>query len=126
MTPIGLVSELIGVAGEEEIFPEKSAEAYAREHVIENPKMLSSAANLTSSSTVDAADNSVRKKVAERSRWAGIPAVKNDQVYDIKSPIILQPRPAALTMRIPANVTGHSGDRDRFAHGHHAGVSFVL
>jgi len=29
-------------------------------------------------------------------------------------------------MRIPANVTGHSGDRDRFAHGHHAGVSFVL
>jgi len=29
-------------------------------------------------------------------------------------------------LRIPANVTGHSGDRDRFAHGHHAGVSFVL
>ncbi|PSF11975.1 hypothetical protein C7H09_05310 [Marinobacter fuscus] len=29
-------------------------------------------------------------------------------------------------MRIPANVTGHSGDRDRFAHGHHAGVDFVL
>jgi hypothetical protein len=28
--------------------------------------------------------------------------------------------------RIPANVTGHSGDRDRFAHGHHAGVGFVL
>ena len=30
------------------------------------------------------------------------------------------------SLRIPANVTGHSGDRDRFAHGHHAGVSFVL
>ena len=29
-------------------------------------------------------------------------------------------------VRIPANVTGHSGDRDRFAHGHHAGVDFVL
>lgn len=29
-------------------------------------------------------------------------------------------------VRIPANVTGHSGDRDRFAHGHHAGESFVL
>ena len=29
-------------------------------------------------------------------------------------------------VRIPVNVTGHSGDRDRFAHGHHAGVSFVL
>jgi len=33
---------------------------------------------------------------------------------------------AAAGLRIPANVTGHSGDRDRFAHGHHAGVSFVL
>ena len=35
----------------------------------------------------------------------------------------------ALTVsmvRIPANVTGHSGHRDRFAHGHHAGVGFVL
>jgi hypothetical protein len=29
-------------------------------------------------------------------------------------------------VRIPANVTGHSGDRDRFAHGHHTGVGFVL
>jgi len=30
-----------------------------------------------------------------------------------------------VLVRIPANVTGHSGDRDRFAHGH-AGVGFVL
>ena len=29
------------------------------------------------------------------------------------------------TVRIPANVTGHYGDRDRFAHGLHAGESFV-
>ena len=29
-------------------------------------------------------------------------------------------------LRIPANVTGHSGDRDRFAHGLHAGTGFVL
>ncbi|TDV87348.1 hypothetical protein BDK62_1387 [Halomonas alkaliantarctica] len=30
-----------------------------------------------------------------------------------------------MPVRIPANVTGHSGDRDRFAHGLHAGESFV-
>ncbi|WP_336275327.1 hypothetical protein [Vreelandella indica] len=30
-----------------------------------------------------------------------------------------------LPVRIPANVTGHSGDRDRFAHSLHAGESFV-
>ena len=34
--------------------------------------------------------------------------------------------PLLWTLRIPANVTGHSGDRDRFAHGHHTGVGFVL
>ena len=32
----------------------------------------------------------------------------------------------ALLLRIPASVTGHSGHRDRFAHGHRAGVGFVL
>jgi len=31
----------------------------------------------------------------------------------------------AVLVRIPANVTGHYGDRDRFAHGLHAGESFV-
>jgi hypothetical protein len=42
-------------------------------------------------------------------------------------PLVLAGCEAPLNlMRIPANVTGHSGDRDRFAHGHHAGVSFVL
>lgn len=30
-----------------------------------------------------------------------------------------------IPLRIPANVTGHYGDRDRFAHGLHAGESFV-
>ena len=33
---------------------------------------------------------------------------------------------AEVALRIPANVTGHSGDRDRFAHGLHAGTGFVL
>ena len=31
----------------------------------------------------------------------------------------------SYSVRIPANVTGHYGDRDRFAHGLHAGESFV-
>jgi hypothetical protein len=32
---------------------------------------------------------------------------------------------AKVHLRIPANVTGHYGDRDRFAHGLHAGESIV-
>jgi len=37
------------------------------------------------------------EKVAQRDGWSNINAVKNNQLFEIKSPIILQPGPAALT-----------------------------
>jgi iron complex transport system substrate-binding protein len=36
-------------------------------------------------------------KVAARNGWAEVPAVKNAQIFEIKSADILQPGPAALT-----------------------------
>ena len=33
----------------------------------------------------------------EREGWAAIPAVQKNYIYEIKSPLILQPGPAALT-----------------------------
>ena len=42
------------------------------------------------------------EKVAARPGWAGIAAVRNDQLFEIKSPIILQPGPAALTDGVAA------------------------
>jgi iron complex transport system substrate-binding protein len=35
--------------------------------------------------------------VAARAGWAEVPAVRNGELHEIKSPIILQPGPAALT-----------------------------
>jgi iron complex transport system substrate-binding protein len=35
--------------------------------------------------------------VAARAGWQAIPAVRDTQLFEIKSPIILQPGPAALT-----------------------------
>jgi len=35
--------------------------------------------------------------VAARAGWAQVPAVRDGALYEIKSPIILQPGPAALT-----------------------------
>jgi iron complex transport system substrate-binding protein len=35
--------------------------------------------------------------VAARDGWADVPAVRNVQLFEIKSPDILQPGPAALT-----------------------------
>ena len=34
---------------------------------------------------------------AERPGWAGVPAVRDGALFEIKSPLILQPGPAALT-----------------------------
>ncbi len=37
------------------------------------------------------------ENVAARPGWDAIPAVRDGQLFEIKSPIILQPGPAALT-----------------------------
>jgi iron complex transport system substrate-binding protein len=37
--------------------------------------------------------------------WSEIPAVRNNRIVEIKSPIILQPGPAALTDGLDAIVT---------------------
>ena len=37
------------------------------------------------------------EKVAARAGWDAIPAVRDGQLFEVKSPIILQPGPAALT-----------------------------
>lgn len=34
--------------------------------------------------------------IRERAGWAAVPAVQNDQIYEVPSPLILQPGPAAL------------------------------
>ncbi|HKN77836.1 MAG TPA: cobalamin-binding protein, partial [Lysobacter sp.] len=34
---------------------------------------------------------------AARAGWANVPAVRDGELHEIKSPIILQPGPAALT-----------------------------
>ncbi|MEL6103539.1 MAG: cobalamin-binding protein, partial [Pseudomonadota bacterium] len=36
-------------------------------------------------------------KIAARPGWDAIPAVRGNRIFEIKSPLILQPGPAALT-----------------------------
>ena len=44
-------------------------------------------------------------KIRQRPGWDAIPAVRNDRIVEIKSPIILQSGPAALTDGLDAIVT---------------------
>lgn len=96
ITGIGWVSELIGIAGGEDIFPERAAEPGARERIIENPEDV-----IARQPDIIIGSWCGRKfrpeQVAERPGWADIPAVANNHLYEIKSPLILQPGPAALT-----------------------------
>jgi len=96
ITGIGWVSELIGIAGGEDIFPERAAEPGAKERIIENPEDV-----IQRQPDIIIGSWCGRKfrpeQVAERPGWGEIPAVRNGNLYEIKSPLILQPGPAALT-----------------------------
>jgi iron complex transport system substrate-binding protein len=93
---IGWVSELIGIAGGADIFPERAAEAGAKERIIENPEEV-----VEGQPDIIIGSWCGRKfrpdQVAERAGWSAIPAVRDGAVHEIKSALILQPGPAALT-----------------------------
>jgi iron complex transport system substrate-binding protein len=46
----------------------------------------------------------VPEKIRQRPGWSDIPAVRNNRIVEIKSPLILQPGPAALTDGLDAIV----------------------
>lgn len=93
---IGWVSELISVAGGEDIFPERAAEPGARERIIADPQEV-----VERQPDIIIGSWCGRKfrpeQVAQRPGWSAIPAVANNRLHEIKSPLILQPGPAALT-----------------------------
>lgn len=93
---IGWVSELITMAGGEDVFPELAAEPGARERIIADPReVIARAPDIIIGSWCGRKFRP--EQVSERPGWGEIPAVKNGQVHEIKSPLILQPGPAALT-----------------------------
>jgi len=46
----------------------------------------------------------VPDRIRQRPGWSEIPAVRNNRIVEIKSPLILQPGPAALTDGLDAIV----------------------
>jgi len=90
------VSELIGIAGGEDIFPERAAASLAKARILEDPlEVARRAPDIILGSWCGKKFRPER--VAARPGWADIPAVRDGALHEIKSPIILQPGPAALT-----------------------------
>ncbi len=90
------VSELIGIAGGEDCFAEHAQYPDARRRIIADPaEVARRAPDIIIGSWCGKKFRPER--VAARPGWQTIPAVVNNELYEIKSPDILQPGPAALT-----------------------------
>lgn len=96
MSGIRWVCELIRLAGGDDVFPELASESLGKHRIIADGRVV-----------VEAQPDIIigswcgkkfrPEKVAAREGWQAIPAVQNQQLVEIKSPLILQPGPAALT-----------------------------
>lgn len=90
------VSELITIAGGDDIFPELALKSMGRDRVIADARAPAQRApELIVGSWCGKKFRP--EKVAARPGWSEVPAVQHGQLHEIKSCDILQPGPAALT-----------------------------
>ena len=90
------VSELVAIAGGDDIFPERAACSLAKDRILANGiDVIARAPDLILGSWCGKKFRP--EQVAARPGWEAIPAVRDGELHEIKSPVILQPGPAALT-----------------------------
>lgn len=95
ITGIRWVAELVRIAGGDDIYPAHAAEPLAKHRILADPaEVIPHAPDIVFGSWCGKRFRP--EKVAVRPGWDAIPAVRNGDLYEIKSPIILQPGPAAL------------------------------
>ena len=89
------VSELIEAAGGIDVFPELAANKNAKDRIVTAGDVSAAAPDIIIGSWCG--KKFVPSKVAGREGFAQIPAVRDGALHEIKSALILQPGPAALT-----------------------------
>ena len=96
ISAIAWVSELIGIAGGEDCFTELAQESLGKNRIVADPmEVPRRAPDIILGSWCGKKFRPDR--VCARPGWEAIPAVRDGYVREIKSPLILQPGPAALT-----------------------------
>lgn len=105
---IGWVSEWIAIAGGDDVFPGHAAEPAAKNRIVLSEQVIEAQPDIILASWCG---KKVRpEKISQRPGWDDIPAVRNGRIVEIKSPLILQPGPAALTDGLDAIVAAlHPG-----------------
>ncbi|MCF8168937.1 MAG: ABC transporter substrate-binding protein [Rhodoferax sp.] len=96
ISAIRWVSELMGIAGGNDCFPELAVQSLGKNRIIADPAEI-----VRRNPDIIIGSWCGKKfrpeKVAARPGWQSVNAVKNCQLFEIKSADILQPGPAALT-----------------------------
>jgi iron complex transport system substrate-binding protein len=92
---IGWVSELIEAVGGIDVFADRASCKSAKERIVSAEEVISSEPDIIIGSWCGKKFRP--EKLAQRPGFDRIPAVKSGSLHEIKSPLILQPGPAALT-----------------------------
>ena len=95
ITGLKWVSELINIAGGEDIFYKKSLNELAKDRIISEEEVIKENPDIIIGSWCGKKVNF--DQIRNRRGWNKVNAIKYDKIYEIKSPLILQPGPAALT-----------------------------
>jgi iron complex transport system substrate-binding protein len=96
ITGIRWVSELVGIAGGDDVFPERALCALAKDRILGDAgEVVRRAPEVILGSWCGKRFRP--QQVAARAGWDAVPAVRDGELHEIKSPLILQPGPAALT-----------------------------
>jgi len=99
---IGWVSELIEIAGGEDTLPNLRFQQAARDRIVAPEAVRDAAPDVILASWCG--KKVVPDRIRQRPGWSDIPAVRQNRIVEIKSTIILQPGPAALTDGLDAIV----------------------
>jgi iron complex transport system substrate-binding protein len=102
ISSIRWVAELIEIAGGGEVFPELSRNKNAKDRIVSAADVIAAAPDIIVGSWCG--KKFAPAKVAARDGFANVPAVRTGWLREIKSALILQPGPAALTDGLDALV----------------------
>jgi iron complex transport system substrate-binding protein len=96
ISAIRWVSELVGIAGGDDVFPELALQPMGKDRIVaDGAEIVRRNPDIVIGSWCGKKFRP--EKVASRPGWDAVNAVREGQLFEIKSADILQPGPAALT-----------------------------
>ncbi len=101
ISAIRWVSELLGIAGGDDIFPELAQQSLGKNRIIaDGAEIVRRKPDIVIGSWCGKKFRP--EAVAARPGWEQVAAVRHGALFEVKSPLILQPGPAALTDGVAA------------------------